>query len=156
MAKKHGPAGPTIDRETLNRYVDAGLTLDEMVVRWEKETGTHRARSSFAVAMSRYGIKSAHPKPRYRQALPWRVKIEHGMHQYARMLRLLGRREENALEGGDEPKLNGFLRSLDEAGAVVHYDPLTEQGFWLVPREPVDGDGYIRVPPEPEEDGSPA
>lgn len=147
MAKKQGPAGPTIDRETLNRYVEAGLTLDEMVVRWEEENNTHRARSSFAVAMSRYGIKSARPKPRYEKELPWRVRVEHGMDYSARMLRLLGRRDAgDAMSAEDSGRLNSFLKSLDDAGAVVHYDPLTEQGFWLVPREPVDGDGYIRVP----------
>ena len=136
----------TIDRETLKRYIDAGLSLTEMAEHWETETGTTRARSSFAVAMSRYNMTSAHPQVRHDDTLPWRVKSKHAMEYPARMLRALGRRNKG-LPIGEElsDRLDSYLRDLDKDNAVVHYDAETPEGFWHVPREPQDK-GYIRQP----------
>lgn len=136
----------TIDRATLKRYISEGLTLTEMSERFQKEFGVRRARTSFSAAMQRFNLKSPHPKTRHKATLPWRVKSEHGMAYEARMLRLLGRRKANLpLSQADTTRLDGFLRELERDHKVVHYDPLTPQGFWFVEKLPGDN-GYIRVP----------
>lgn len=105
-----------------------------------------RARSSFAVALGRYDMKSAHPRTRYADVLPWRLRNEHVMSYEARMLRLLGRRKRDLpLSAEDDRRLNSFLRELDEDNKVVYYDRKTPQGFWYVEKGPEDND-YIRVP----------
>ena len=137
-------AQTTIDKATLKRYVQLGLTQEEMVTRFYEETGETRGRAAFAVAMSRYGVKSIkRPRPRYTETLPWRVKAEHANQYPARMLRALGRREAGAkLPQAEAKRLDSWLKDLDEDNAVIHYDPDTPQGFWRVAR-PKNNDGYI-------------
>ena len=142
----NGRREKTIDRATLRRYVNDGLTLQQMADRWYEETGVKRARSSFAVALGRYDMKSAHPRTRYSDVLPWRLRNEHAMSYEARMLRLLGRRKRDlSMSSEDTRRLNSFLRELDEDNKVIYYDRRTPQGFWYVEKQPGDS-GYIRVP----------
>ena len=128
---------PNIDRATLKRYVQLGLTQEEMVVRFREETGETRGRAAFAVAMSRYGVKSIKRRETkvFSETLPWRVKAEHANQYPARMLRALGRREAGAkLPKAEAKRLDSWLKDLDEDNAVIHYDPDTPQGFWRVAR----------------------
>jgi hypothetical protein len=62
------------------------------------------------------------------------------------MLRTLGARD----RGDEVPvdrlyRLERWLSRLDEEGTVIHYDPETTKGFWEVPREKADKNGYIHV-----------
>ncbi|MFG2209956.1 hypothetical protein ACIQK6_23930 [Streptomyces sp. NPDC091682] len=91
--------------------------------------------------------------------IPWKVKPEH-RHKYpAIMLRAEARlrAENDALSRGDTParpvsdrdkqRLASWKKDLTEDGLVVHYDPDTSDGFFLVPREEQDSD-LIRAPKE--------
>jgi hypothetical protein len=87
--------------------------------------------------------------------MPWKVRSEHLQARPAIMLRLLAR-----LDRGEElPAQKGrsldiWRKELDGLGMVIDYAPETPPnpaspihgGFFYVPREPVDGDGYVRNP----------
>lgn len=136
----------TPDKMWLRRHAEKGLTQQQMVDAWEKESDIRVSRSAIAMAMSRLGVESAHPRPRYEDTLPWHVLDEHKYNSQARLLRLEGRRR----KGGNLTKrelswLTTWRRELDAAGAVITYDPQTEEGFHWVPRTESDDD-IIRRP----------
>lgn len=125
------------DATILRRYLDEGLTQAEIVEAWEKDSNVRVSRSSIGMAIDRYGLRSAHPRNRYEDLLPWKVLVEHRDHMDARMLRLEGRRRAGErLSHRDKVSLHNWLERLEAAGAVVHYDPDTPEGFhWVVPEE---------------------
>lgn len=146
MTIDEGRVRVTIDAETLKRYVAEGLTTTQMAERFLEETGEKLTPSAFAVHMFRKGIKSARPRPRYTETLPWVVRAEHSNSHVANMLRTLGARD----RGDEVPvdrlyRLERWLDRLDNEGTVIHYDPETKKGFWEVPREKADKNGYIHV-----------
>lgn len=79
--------------------------------------------------------------------MPWKVKREHLGNYHARMLRLLIRRQEGrALSDEESKRLGSWLRKLEQAGEVVHYDLDYAWGFKLVPRREGVDEGYVREP----------
>jgi hypothetical protein len=80
--------------------------------------------------------------------IPWAVEEKHRFRYEVIMLRLEARvRDGQELPDREAKKLRSWLADLEEKNAVVHYDPETEQGFFLVPREEQDTD-IIREPEE--------
>lgn len=78
--------------------------------------------------------------------IPWAVKEEHRWAYPVQMLRHEAReREGHKLGKTVKAKLDAWKAKLEEANAVVHYDPDTEDGWFYVPREPEDDD-LIRRP----------
>lgn len=79
--------------------------------------------------------------------IPWEVKPEHRINHILNMLRSEGRRR-----GGQEvaprtlAKLEAWLAGLAADDAVAHYDPDTEQGWWIVKRRPGIDTDIIRKP----------
>jgi len=115
----------------LRRLLAAGLTHAEIADLVYGRTGHRIRRGSVSTAIARAGLSStAH---RYPEQLPWRVKEEHSKHYAARMLRLLGRREqEGSLPPDLDRRLDAWLKRLEATGAVVAYAPHTEEGFFYV------------------------
>lgn len=106
------------------------------------------SRSAISMAIERYELKSARPRARYMDLLPWKVSNEHRMRAQARLLRLESRRRQGkAIGERDRVWLNNWLTWLDDQNAVVMYDPDTKPGFFYVPREESDDD-IVRRPPE--------
>ena len=139
-------AGIPIDRSTVQKYVEAGLTQAEMVERWLQDFGEKKSRTAFAMAISRYGITPVRSRPRYDELLPWRVKMDHLMEHEPRMLRLLARRRRGLDISDDESgMLEKWIREMHQTDAVVAYEAETAQGWFLVPRLPTDED-FIRNP----------
>lgn len=125
----------------LERYLEQGMTQAQIVDAWESDSGVRVSRSSIGMAIERYDLRSARPRPRYEDTLPWTVLDEHTHHNDARMLRLEGRRRRGgSLTAKELRVLNAWLQLLDEKNAVIHYDPQTERGFWWVPRTEGDAD----------------
>lgn len=88
------------------------------------------------MAISRFGLESARPRPEYRSLLPWKLSEEHRHHIDARMLRLEGRRREGGkLSESEQRWLDNWKAELDRLNAVVYYDRDTEEGFFWIPRE---------------------
>lgn len=114
-----------------------GLTQEEIVEEWHQKSGIRVSRSTIGMAIARYDLASAKPRPRYEETIPWRVKEEHKYHNDARMLRLEGRRRRGrSLNAKELRLLNNWRKALEEAGAVVWYNPESEEGFHWIPREP--------------------
>lgn len=126
------------DKNTLQRWHDAGMTHQAMADRVLAETGERVSRAAISMALQRYNI-TTEQKARYRDEVPWHVRVEHLRAYPVRMLRLLGRRRSGEPMADDlSARLDGWLRQLEESNAVVAYDPDSDQGFFYVPRE--DGD----------------
>lgn len=134
------------DKTWLRRHAQAGLTQQQMVDAWENESDIRVSRSAIAMAMRRWGVDAAKPRPRYEDMLPWHVLDEHKYNSQARLLRLEGRRRKGGkLNDKELGWLTTWRRELDAANAVIMYDPQTEEGFHWVPRLPTDND-IIRRP----------
>jgi hypothetical protein len=146
MANRGGAVQRVPGKTQLKSYLAKGLTQGQIAERWEEDSGTRVSRSAIGMAIERFGLKSAKPRPRYEDLLPWTVRQEHQMAYDARMLRLEGRRREG-LEISDHwlRALTAWMRLLREQKAVVTYDPDTADGFFWTPREETDDD-IVRRP----------
>jgi hypothetical protein len=114
--------------------VEEGLTHQQIAERVFTTTGNPVSRSTVSAALHRAGISST--TTRYREELPWRVKMDHITEYPARMLRLLGRRRSGGSLNEDEDKrLDSWLAHLDAEHAVVAYDPTSQYGFYYVERD---------------------
>lgn len=123
---------PPVSR--LRQLVDQGMTHREIAELVTRETGYPVSRSTVSAALHRAG--DTQNAKRYPDELPWTVKEEHQRHYAARMLRLLGRRRQNIQNSAEmDQRLDGWLKQLDQSGAVVVYVPDTEDGFFYVQGE---------------------
>lgn len=128
------------DRTELRRLVAAGWTHQAIADLVAQRTGRTVTRGAVSAAISRAGLST--PASRYKDQLPWKVKISHSKHYAARMLRLLGRREQGEeLAELDNQRLDSWLEKLEAENAVVAYAPDTEAGFYYVSPPPK---GYRR------------
>lgn len=128
----------------LQKMLDAGMTHQEIADEIAKRTGEPVARSTVSAAISRAGLSGT--MPRYREVIPWKVKVGHLNEYPARMLRLYGRRRDGySLTDEEAKRLESWLLMLDSENAVVGYDPDNEeQGFHYVLSQ--TGDGYMDIP----------
>lgn len=125
------------DATTLRRYLDEGMTQAQIADAWEESSNIRVSRSAIAMAIERYGLQSVNPRRRYADLLPWKVRPEHKDHIDARMLRAEGRRRAGeTLPRRTAVALHNWTERLLAAGAVVHYEPNSAEGFhWVVPEE---------------------
>lgn len=134
------------DPTQMRRYLELGLTQQQIVEQYEKDTGIRCGRSAIGMAISRYGLSSSRPRDRYMDMIPWKLEPEHQQHPDARLLRLEGRRRRGRdISERDLTWLTNWLTSLEEQNAVIIYRPETVEGFWFVPRTEEDDD-IIRRP----------
>ena len=134
------------NKTQLKNYLAKGLTQAQIVEAWERDSNVRVSRSAIGMAISRYGLASAKPRPSYREMIPWRVRWEHRMAWDVRMLRLEARRRRgDALADKEKRDLTVWRSRLDEANAVVIYEPDTDEGFFWVTRRP-DDDDVVRRP----------
>lgn len=117
----------------------------------QAQVAAHFGVSQGAVsnAISRGNIK-ADTNRTERRAVPWTpIRPEHRDKYLVRMLRALHRREMGMKSAPViEAQLDTFLRSMEEGGWVVDYDPVKhpEEGFIRVPRREGIDEGLIREP----------
>jgi hypothetical protein len=129
----------------VRRLVREGLGNQEIVDRLRQEDGIEVTSSAISVFRSRHGLP---PAPgRHDDLIPWRVKREHASLWAAKVLRWESRRRSGeTLNERAQRRLDAFLQRLVNEDAVVHYEPESAEGFWLVPRRHgVDAD-IIRDP----------
>ena len=139
----------TPDKTWLRLHAQAGMTQQQMVDAWERESGIRVSRSAIAMAMRRQDVEAAKPRPRYEETLPWHVLDEHKYNTQARLLRLEGRRREGRSLNPKELRwLTTWRRELEAHNAVVMYDPDTEEGFHWVQRVASDDDVIRRPQPQ--------
>lgn len=131
------------DNRTLKRWVDKGLTHQQIADEVERTTGFHVSRSTVSAALSRAGLIE-HQRFRYDAEIPWRVKVEHLTQYPVRMLRLLGRKRAGvALSEDEEQRLESWLATMKERHLVVAYSE--HVGFLYVDADE-RGDGAQGIP----------
>jgi len=129
------------DKTQLKNYLAKGLTQAQIVEAWERDSNIRISRSAIGMAIKRYDLASAHPRPNYMEMIPWTVRKDHQMHWDARMLRLEARRRRGeALTDKEKRDLTVWRSRLDEADAVVIYEQNTDEGFFWVSRLESDDD----------------
>jgi hypothetical protein len=138
------PVKYTPDKPTCERWLAEGLTHQQMADRVFEQTGHRVTRAAVTVALSGYGLTS--PRPRYKDVIPWRVKMDHSKAYPLRMLRYLGRRQMDLpLTEKEAGLLDAWLKSLADDNLIVAYDPEDDQGFHYVDASFKDNDGTSPV-----------
>ena len=132
------------DVQRLESLRQQGMSYKQIAEWVEEKTGQKVAPTSVGAALSRAG--KTKQRNRYEKHLPWVVHAEHVQHYAARMLRLLGRRDNGLpLSDLDIQRLDAWLRDLKDEHAVVVYEPDSPDGFYYVDGDwPADGIPIIR------------
>lgn len=132
------------DKNTLQHWIDEGLTHQQMADRVFELEGHRVTRNAISNAMMRYGLSKE--GPRYKEEIPWRVKVPHAKAFQLRMLRLLGRRRlGRKLNSTESMQLHQWLGQLSQEGAVVAYDPESDLGLVYISEKWKDHDGESPV-----------
>lgn len=130
--------------DEVRRWFEAGKTYAWMQEEYLRKYNLSVSITMFANLRARRGWTRRIAETS--NLIPWSVKPEHRFHRLVALLRYEERRRSGLpLQPRYERELTNFLASLKEAGAVVHYDPDTDEGFFLVAREERDDD-LIRRP----------
>lgn len=145
------PAKVIPDSE-VEQLLRQGKTDREIVEYLEQNQHITVTRNAIAAWRRRRGMDLK--RNRYSELLPWRVKMEHTNLFVPKVLRTEAR-----LRAGEEvpPLYLGYLerfkdrlaQAFDGRGGVVHYDPDTEEGWWIVERRPGVDTDMIRNPEVP-------
>ena len=127
----------------LEKWLDEGLTHEQIRERIEHETGKVVALGTISAAISRAGLSSM---PRYRDIIPAPIREDHqGAYPHV-MLRLLGRRTQGGeLTADQEKRLDSWLKKLDAEDVVVAYRHDSNDGWIYVRRRPEDAGNYSRL-----------
>jgi hypothetical protein len=125
------PPKYTPNRNELARWIEEGLTHQQMADRVYLLTGRRVTREAISVAAHSYGLTKR--KVRFKRELPWRVKSHHSKVYPVRMLRLLGRRSLGMpITVKDRSLLENWLAAITREGLIVAYDPDSDQGFHYI------------------------
>lgn len=137
-------ASKIVDEQEVVRWFNEGRTYQWMCETYLEKYNIETVPSLWGNFRRRRGLTRR--ITRNDDLIPWFVKEEHRWAYPLAMLRVEGRRRAGReLRDVDEHRLESFLAKLAEENAVVHYDPDTEEGFFLVPRGAQDDD-IIRRP----------
>lgn len=143
------PPKYTPNRNELQRWIDEGLTHQQMADRVFAMTGHRVTRAAVSVAISTYGLSRRNPS--YKRWIPWRVKTDHQKAYPVRMLRLLGKRQYgNELGPKDARALDSWLATLQRERLIVAYDRDSDQGLHYIDerfRDHQDASLPIRIRP---------
>lgn len=133
------------DDAEVRRWFEEGRTYRWMVDEYERKYNMKVSATMFSSYRQRHGL----PRriARDDNLIPWEIKEEHRWGYPVAMLRIESRRRGGfEMRAADEERLASFKETLYADDLVVHYDPDTEQGWWLVPRRPGVDKGLIREP----------
>jgi hypothetical protein len=133
----------------VRKWYDQGETYAWMVQEYKRKYDLSVSPAIFSYRRSARGWERRR-RTRDDQLFPWAVKEEHRWHRHLVMLRLEARSRRfgiDTMRERDVRDLALFRERLQAADVVIHYDPNSEQGFLLVPREPRDSD-IVRQPTE--------
>ena len=135
------------DESEVTRWIEEGKTYRWMADEYLRKYNIQVSPTMFSEFRATRGLERR--IVRDTELIPWAVQ-EH--HRWDSILANL--RTEARIRAGMDPadlsyalriRWEAFRRELEETNTVVYYDPQTEQGFFLVPREPGDTD-IIRRP----------
>lgn len=148
MATKRGRGSGVqrLDYNEAEQMLRAGATQADVAQRFGV------SQSAVSLAIRRGNIKH---ETGWERLLPWHMEREHVNLSIPRGLRLAIRVQRGDAESERMPEYlrqqgEGFLRTLDELDAVIHYDPDVAPFWFRVPRRPGIDTGLFREP-DPEE-----
>ncbi|AGM12052.1 immunity repressor [Streptomyces phage Godpower] len=133
------PARKIQDEGEVLRWFEEGRTYDWMVEEYRRKYNIETVPSLWGNFRRRRGL----PRRIVRDddLIPWLIKEEHRWLYPLAMLRVEARLRAGAKVSELElSRVTNWKQMLEEEGAVVHYDPDTEDGFFYVPRQPSDDD----------------
>jgi len=138
MAHRYGP--PNF---WLKARLTEGLTYREIAERWNQlQGGQVTTPNAVKTLVSRQGL--ANRANRYTDLIPWRVRTEHLGHYHVKLLRLLARSERDLpIKPPERRMLDLWLKRMG-TDKVVAYDSDTAEGFFVLPRLPMDEDRWVR------------
>ncbi|MEU6959579.1 hypothetical protein [Streptomyces chrestomyceticus] len=139
------PAKSKIQNETeAIRWIEEGKPYAWIVEEYKRKYNIETSPSLWASFRARRGLKKR--IARNTELIPWSVNEEHLFAYPLAMLRVEARlRDGFELREVDAKRLASWKKELEQANAVVYYDPDTDAGFHYVPREDGDDD-LIRKP----------
>lgn len=138
------PASKIVNEQEVIRWFEEGRTYQWMIEEYRRKYNIETVPSMWGNFRRRRGLQRR--IVRDDELIPWEIKRDHRWNYDLQMLRVEGRRRAGAeLRESDVQRVNSWLAKLEEAQAVIHYEPETEEGFFWVPREPGDDD-LIRRP----------
>ena len=138
--KTRGDGQQRLDYSEAEQMLRAGATQAEVADKF----GVSQSAVSLAIKRGRIKFDTG-----FERLLPWNMKAEHINLSVPRGLRLAIRVQRGETE--DMPPYlraqgEGFLRTLEEMDAVVHYDPDVCPHWFRVPRRHGVDQGLIREP----------
>ncbi|MFE7124021.1 hypothetical protein [Streptomyces sp. NPDC057617] len=128
------------------RWIEEGKSYSWIVAKYLEKYGIETTTSMWATFRHRQGLDRQ--ITRDTDLIPWAVDAKHRWKYPLTMLRYEARsRAGHELKPDQRERLDNWKATLEEKNRVVYYDPDTEAGFFLVPREETDTD-LIRAPKE--------
>ncbi|MFF4528197.1 hypothetical protein ACFY1P_02895 [Streptomyces sp. NPDC001407] len=134
-----------VDEDEVLRWFREGKTYDWMIQEYKTKYNTETTRAMWSTFRSRK--KLPRRNVRNTDLIPWMVKEEHRYAYPVMMLRAEGRRlAGEELTATDKKRLASWKAELEAEKLVVHYDPDTADGWFLIPR--AEGDHELIHPPQ--------
>lgn len=137
-----------VSEQEVLKWFDEGRTYAWMVEQYRVKYNLEVGQSMFGNFRKRRGLDRR--IVRDDKLIPWEVKPEHRYAWPINMLRIEARRRAGGqLTERERENVDGWIRRMKRDGAVLHYEPDTEQGWFdVAPRPGIDTD-LIRVPDRP-------
>ena len=139
-SKTRGGKAQLLDYSEAEQMLRAGKTQAQVAAKF----GVSQSAVSLAIKRGRIKFDTG-----FERLLPWTMKAEHINLSVPRGLRLAMRVQRG--ETQDMPPYlraqgEGFIRTLEEMDAVIHYDPEVHPHWFRVPRRHGIDQGLIREP----------
>ena len=139
-SKTRGGKAQLLDYSEAEQMLRAGKTQAQVAAKF----GVSQSAVSLAIKRGRIKFDTG-----FERLLPWSMKAEHINLSVPRGLRLAMRVQRG--ETQDMPPYlraqgEGFIRTLEEMDAVIHYDPEVHPHWFRVPRRHGIDQGLIREP----------
>jgi hypothetical protein len=139
------PAPKIQDETEVKRWFEEGRTYAWMQAEYRRKYNIDTTLSMWGNFRRKHGL--ARRIQRDDELIPWAVQREHRWRYPVMMLRQEARRRAGfELTPEQIAKLDAWKRGLADQGAVVHYEPDTEDGWFYVPARPGIDTDLIRVP----------
>lgn len=132
----------------LERWMDMEGKTDREILSLLAGEGIYVTRQALSAWRTRRGAERRRPaRPR---VIPWHLRPEHRMTEPARAIRAYAQRERGEhLSSEVEERLERVLGHLRRVDGVFHYDPDTEEGWFVVKRREGVDLGIVREPDAP-------
>lgn len=139
------PASKIVNEQEVVRWFEEGKTYAEMVQLYLDKYNIETVPSMWGNFRRRRGLERR--ITRDDDLIPWHVQREHRWDYPILMLRKEARRRAGLpLSEDDLHAVEAWKRNLERRNVVVHYEPDTDEGWFLVPRRRGVDTDLIRVP----------